>query len=146
MAERLPIDNLIDVLSQSQEETTSTISGNANAAISNETTAIANDAPSPPSTPPISIRRQVQLAKYLSSSSLKRKMKKRTNCKYCNRFSYSRQQLERHLTNSEVCLAMYKREFKVNKIESVLGKTSKEKSKKSDIVTIDPPTYRTHPN
>lgn len=129
MAERLPIDDLLDLLSsqpgaqspnscevQNVENSSNTIV----ATTSNQVNDNINTLASVPATPPASIRRQIQSAKFLSSSSLKRKITKPTHCKFCNRYLDTRQEVETHLENSEVCLALYQRFQKVNNLDAVM--------------------------
>ena len=100
-----PIDYLLAALSEMDEET----DGDDDNICANR-----------PSTPPS--LQSPRLAKFLTSSSLKRRQFKPSHCKYCSRFRNNRQQVEEHLRDSELCLSLYLREFKVNKLEAILMK------------------------
>ena len=77
---------------------------------SNQTDNVQND----PATSPVrSERRQIRMAKFLSSSSLKHKIIKPAHCKFCRQCTNSRQEFETHLRNSGICEALYLRLEKV---------------------------------
>ena len=60
--------------------------------------------------------------KNLSTSSLKKRQKKSTNCRYCAKFKFSREQIESHLAEYETCYLLYLREEKVRDINGILLK------------------------
>ena len=72
-------------------------------------------------TPRTPTRRSRALIKNLTSASLKKRMKKRSHCKYCQS-NNNRLDLESHLQNYSVCAQLYMREFKVSCIDAVLIK------------------------
>ena len=57
----------------------------------------------------------------LSSSSLKKRTRKLTHCKFCPRYK-CRTSLEEHFKQSDPCLQLYCRELKVRNIDAVLIK------------------------
>ena len=66
-------------------------------------------------------RRPKCVIKHLSSSSLKKRIKKSSNCRFCIR-NKTRESLEQHLNDSEVCYNLYCRMLKVRSIDAVLLK------------------------
>ena len=71
---------------------------------------------------PSTIRRNLRMVKFLSSSSLKKRQIKTSNCKYCVRFCHSRRQVQSHLEESEMCQALSFRLYHVTQIDAVLIK------------------------
>ena len=63
-----------------------------------------------PSTPP-----NPKFSKFLSTSSLKRRRVKPVHCRYCCRFRCTRDQIEQHFLDSEICL---RESFKKSKKKS----------------------------
>lgn len=128
MATREPIDALLDALSQVSDQTTDTeVQNNVRQDQVSHRDANNDNSTGQPSTPtqstsPRSIRRMIRYTRILSSSSLKKKQIKSVACRYCNRFKFGRKQIEDHLNQFEVCLALYEREFKVKSLDAVLSK------------------------
>ena len=118
MANKEPLDYLVEALDElSDSENTSDTNQNQ----CNNLRQITN-----PITPISSPEKISNLAiKNLSSSSLKKRQKKTSNCKYCIRFTFSSQQLENHMLESEVCASLYMRHERVNTIDGVLLKIFK---------------------
>ena len=69
---------------------------------------------------PSRARLQIKRAKFLSSSSLKKRLMKVTHCKFCVRNRDTRSQLEAHLMDSELCKSLYMRLYRVNSLNGVL--------------------------
>ena len=121
MAGRTHLDDLLELLrTQSQGHnisvrSTSTISDDNNISENNDTLCIQNEPKTPEQLSKLVI-------KNLSSSSLKKRQIKATNCKYCSRFKFSREQLEMHLKESDTCYLLYLRQEKVNCIDGLLLK------------------------
>ena len=80
------------------------------------------DAGTPTAESPATTSRQCRLARILSSSSLKKRFKKTSHCRFCPRFRFSRLQMESHLIDSKLCLSLYLRHFKVQELDAVLLK------------------------
>ena len=124
--ERQPIDYLIEALSQDSQDNNST-QGNRNEDQSSTINLAPNNisprTPSPMS--PATIRRNCRLARILRTSSLKKRIIKHYHCQFCPRFRFSRAQMEAHLKESQLCLNLYLRLFKVNEMEAVLVKIYK---------------------
>ena len=74
---------------------------------------------------PLASQFNPRIAKFLSTSSLKKKQTKLVDCKYCVKFCFNRCQLEEHLQQSECCISLYKREMKVNCLNGILVKSYK---------------------
>ena len=119
-----PIDYLIAALSQTTDDA-SVIGANqirdqrnddlgTSQNIQNEDPSVPVSVPPENTSSPTNTPRRIQLVKLLSSSSLKRKQHKYTNCLYCSRFCFSRKQTETHLRQSELCQALYMRKEKVH--------------------------------
>ena len=138
MDELMPLDWLLDAISEDSNHQDSTELSSTTAA--GEQNLINNSNPSVPeaevqnigncgpssnssSLPPSPLN--PRLAKFLSSSSLKRKQKKNRHCKYCVKFCFNRRQIEEHLLNTESCSALYQRELKVSSVNGVLIKIYK---------------------
>ena len=122
-----PIDYLLAALSQTTEDSDDDFISDQrnNNVVPNQV--LQNNGSSPPQVPqntlsPTSTARRIRIIKLLSSSSLKRKHHKNLNCLFCPRFKYSRKQVESHLTESELCKALYLRKFKVTHLNGVLIK------------------------
>lgn len=109
---RLPIDYLIEALSQDSQQNSSSqnVGVNAQSTVSNSAPT-ANITRTPTQMTPSTIRRNCRIAKILGSSSLKKRIKKSANCRFCSKFIFSRPQLESHLSQSELCLALYLRDL-----------------------------------
>lgn len=60
------------------------------------------------------------LAKYISSSSARRRIQKVAHCNYCNT-DHDRASLELHLQQSERCLTLYSRRLHVKSVDAVLS-------------------------
>ena len=114
-----PIDYLIATLSQttndgsvvsadqSNNQTNGTLVASQN--IQNQDANAPVSVPSQTTSSPISMHRHIRLTKLLSTSSVKRKQHKHTNCLFCPRFCFCRKQIEAHLKESELCQALYMR-------------------------------------
>ena len=118
MAIREPVDALLDELSQSSHQHGDNENPN------DESVGRINEQLSTPpqSTSPASVRRQVRIARILSSSSLRKRQIKSVPCKYCMRFKFGRNQIEQHLIESTLCCSLYLREYKVRCINGILSK------------------------
>ena len=122
-----PIDLLLAALSQTTDNGSSgTVTENQNenvgeVALENDEHSRRTALPSQNSSP-INTARRIRLSKLLSSSSLKRKQVKSTNCFFCQRFQFCRKQVESHLTESPLCQALYLRKFKVKHLDGILIK------------------------
>ena len=118
MASREPIDYLLEALEDDSEDEITDVS--------EIVTVSANNRSSHQSTPISSPNHLSKLGvKNLSSSSLKKRQKKSTNCKFCIRFKFSREQLEQHFKDSETCCLLYMRQEKVNTIDGIFLKIYK---------------------
>ena len=122
MSQREPIDYLLSFLEKEtndggdSQQNLSQAEGSSEAAGDNS----CNDRDVPAS--PVLLPRHV---KFLSSSSLKKRLKKTTNCRFCVRFQFNRDQVETHLKQSELCFNLYARQFRVHSLDSVLVKLYK---------------------
>ena len=63
--------------------------------------------------------------KHLSSSSLTKRLVKSSNCRYCQKFQFSRSQIERHFQQSPTCFLLYQRQFKISSLDGILLKVLK---------------------
>ena len=115
MATRLPIDDLLDELATppedglNNESSISTLESSSNLdGINTGSTSTLDNSTTP-------IQRKRLLIKNLTSSSLKKRIVKPVNCKYCFRYRNGPQQLESHLKENEVCNLLYQREHRVRK-------------------------------
>ena len=116
MAARQPLDDLLELL------VTPTESDN-NVDIIDDTDDIPNLENSQHSNEPITPKKLTKLTiKNLSSTSVKKIQKKQTNCKFCSKFKFSREQVEKHLNESETCFLLYLRQERVNCMDGILLK------------------------
>ena len=118
MAQRLPIDDLLDCLSQESDVRSTTVTTGAIEETSTSTPPNSQNHRTLPNSPTL----DPKYVKFLSSSSLKKKRKKTAHCKYCHKFTFNREQIENHFKDSELCYNLYLRELRVSCLNGTLVK------------------------
>ena len=121
MTDKTPLDYLVEFLDTPSSNDNSSIRGTNNVSTEN----YANedyDRPNGINGPKTPEQLSKLAIKNLSSSSLKKRQIKASNCKYCSRFQFSREQVETHLKQSETCFLLYLRHEKLNCMDGLLLK------------------------
>ena len=75
--------------------------------------------PPDPGVPRSPVQRSPIIAKYISSSSARRRIVKPTNCKFCNQ-EHDRASLGLHLEQNERCKILYSRQLHVKSVDAIL--------------------------
>ena len=75
--------------------------------------------PDPGPVPGSPVQRSPIIAKYISSSSARRRILKPTNCKFCNQ-EHDRESLGLHLEQNERCKILYSRQLHVKSVDAIL--------------------------